>query len=108
MKTYNGMEIAWETENVYYLVTERVGELCHLTMVEKPKQPQNQLEICVIAILLGRYGENYSPACIAYAIEKNYNIPYTVTQVTATCKNLALKKILIADEINGIRVYRCA
>ena len=108
MKTYNGMEIAWETKSVYYLVTERVGRLCHLTMVEKPKQPQNLLESCVVAFLLSRYGENHSPAWIRRGIEYTYNIPCTVTQVAVTCKNLALKNILIEGEINGSRVYRCA
>lgn len=107
MKSYNGMEIAWETENVYYLVTERVGKLCHLTMVEKPKQSQNELELYVVAFLLSKYGENYSPTGIKYAIDMKYNIPCTTMQIAVTCKELVLKNILIEDEINHNRVYRC-
>ena len=107
MKTYNGMEIAWETRNVYYLVTERVGKLCHLTMIEKPKQPQNELETYIVAFLLSKYGENYSPTSIKHAIDMKYNIPCTIMQIAATCKKLVLKNILIEDEINHNRVYRC-
>lgn len=107
MKTYNGMEIAWETRNVYYLVTERVGKLCHLTMVEKPKQPQNELETYIVAFLLSKYGENCSPTSIKYAIDKKYGIPCTIMQIAATCKKLVLKNILIEDAINHNRVYRC-
>lgn len=106
MKTYNGMEIAWETKYAYYLVTERVGKLCHLTMVEKPKQPQNELELYVVAFLLSKYGENHSPTSIKNAIDAKYGIPCTITQIAAICKKLVLKKILIEDEVNHSRVYR--
>lgn len=107
MKFYNGMEIAWETKTQYYLVTSRVGRLCLLTMVDKPKKQMGRYEIeeCILKILKANPNNTYTATELQGLLYDDYEVDCTIMQIGALCKSLEAEASIISVIVDNKRFY---